>query len=109
MMILLLIVCSLLPMAIGLALLVTAPPVPHEPEPAELTLSRPVARAWSVRARAAVGHARKLAVRCWSRPRRVRGQVVFVAPDVSAARTLFAGQIPSLWSISDSHKPLPCR
>ncbi|MBL9102359.1 MAG: hypothetical protein JNL82_15445 [Myxococcales bacterium] len=110
MMILLLLVCSLVPMAVGLALLVTAPPEPREPEPAELTLSRPVVRPLAVRARAMAARARRVALRLRTRsPRRVRGPVVFAGAEVSAARTLFAGKIPELWSLSDSHRPLPCR
>jgi hypothetical protein len=73
MMILLLIVCSLLPMAVGLALLVTAPETEHrEPSPAELSTSRPVVCPWSMRARVAASRAWRLALRAGVRPRRLR-------------------------------------
>jgi hypothetical protein len=109
MMILLLIVCSLVPMAIGLALLVTAPPVVREPTPAELSTSRPVVRPWPARACALVVRARRFAVHCWVRPRRLRTGVVFTVADVTAAHRILGGRIADLWSISDSHRPLPCR
>ena len=110
MMILLLIVCSLLPMAVGLALLVTAPAVEPEPSPAELSTSRPVVCPWSVRARVAAARAWRVAVRGVARPRRIRGAALFaVAPDVTAAHRIIGGRVADLWSISDSHRPLPCR
>lgn len=110
MMILLLIVCSLLPMAVGLALLVTAPETEHEPSPAELSTSRPVVCPWSMRARMAASRAWRLAHRAVVRPRRIRGGAVFtVAADVTAAHRIIGGRVADLWSISDSHRPLPCR
>jgi hypothetical protein len=111
MMILLLIVCSLLPMAVGLALLATAPETEHrEPSPAELSTSRPVVCPWSMRARVAASRAWRLALRAVVRPRRIRGDAVFtVAADVTAAHRIIGGRVADLWSISDSHRPLPCR
>lgn len=109
MMILLLIVCSLLPMAVGFALLVTAPETEREPTPAELSMSRPVVRPWPVRARGWVARAWRVAHRGLVRPRRVRVSAPFVAPDVTAAHRIIGGRVADLWSISDSHRPLPCR
>lgn len=110
MMILLLIVCSLLPMALGLALLVTAPPAEYEPSPAELTLSRPVVRPCSARVQRLAERAARTVSRLWVRPRRLRAPVGVVPADVTAAHRILAGRIPDIWaSISDSHKPLPCR
>jgi len=110
MMILLLIVCSLVPMAVGLALLITAPEIELEPSPAELSTSRPVVRPWSMRARVAAARMWRLAVRGVVRPRRIRGGDVFTgAPDVTAAHRIIGGRVADLWSISDSHRPLPCR
>jgi hypothetical protein len=110
MMLLLVIVCSLLPMAIGLALLITAPPAEeHEPTPAELSLSRPVVRPLHVRACTRVAAMRRAAVRLWVRPQRIRTGTVRVVADVTAAHTILGGRVADLWSISDSHRPLPCR
>lgn len=109
MMMLLLIACSLLPMAVGLALLATAPPVEREPTPAELSMSRPVVYPWHVRAHAWAARMHRSAHRALMRPRRLRAPVLRVAADVTAAHRILGGRVADLWSISDSHKPLPCR
>jgi hypothetical protein len=109
MMMLLLIACSLLPMAVGLALLATAPPVEREPTPAELSMSRPVVCPWHVRAQRLWMRARRAAHRGLVRPRRLRVPILGVAADVTAAHRILGGRVADLWSISDSHKPLPCR
>lgn len=106
---LLLTVCSLVPIAVGVLLLVTAPPAAVEPSPAELSTSRPVIRPLHVRALAWAVRARRAAIRGLARPRRVRGPVRTVGADVTAAHRIRDGRVADLWSISDSHRPLPCR
>lgn len=109
MMILLLIALSLLPMIVGVALLFTAPAAEREPTPAELSVSRPVIHPWPMRARQLGACAWRL-LKTRGRARRLRVPVVYTAAaDVTAAHRILGGRVADLWSISDSHRPLPCR
>jgi hypothetical protein len=94
---LVLMVCSSLLLAVGLAMLVTAPDEERELSPAELSASRPVPRACWARAREGAGEWMARLRRVGRRPRTPpRREALLDTAEISAARTLLCGRICDL-------------